>query len=86
MIHHTVGVYPNGQMKSNGVFVDYDDYFAENPLIRHKDYNVAHRPGRALFVDGICYYKGHVSDEVLAQSAIKIAAMTKPTKDTRPYH
>jgi hypothetical protein len=78
MIHHTVGVYPNGQMKSNGV--------SDDQIIRHKDYNVAARPGRALFVDGVCYYKGHVSDEVLAQALVKITAMTKPTKDNRPYH
>ncbi len=76
-IHHTVGVYNNGQMKQNGV--------PEDLLAGHIEYNKTMRFGRALFVDGTCVFAGYLGPEQLAEAATKIAAMTPITKDTRPY-
>jgi hypothetical protein len=77
-IHHTVGVYPSGDMKHNGV--------SESHLFEHIQYNMKWRPGRALVVDGVCVYKGAVSDDVL-NGAIKTIKSMKPIdRDTQPYH
>jgi hypothetical protein len=50
MIHTTIGVYPNGDYKTNGVS-------SEN-LAVHIWYNISMRPGRTLYVDGALIYKG----------------------------
>jgi len=50
MIHLTIGVYPNGERKTNAVK-------CEN-LASHIWYNLHFRPGRALVVDGHCIHKG----------------------------
>ena len=50
MIHTTIGVYPDGSRKVNGVS-------SEN-LADHIQYNIRFRPGRAFFVDGKCIYRG----------------------------
>ena len=50
MIHTTVGVYPNGQYKTNGV--------KSEDLAQHIWYNTTFRPGHTLFVDEVLIYKG----------------------------
>lgn len=77
MIHHTVGVYPNGSMKTNGVDAKH--------LKDHIQYNLDYRPGRALFVDGVCVYEGNVSKETLAKAAELIKTFKTPTRCTAPY-
>lgn len=77
MIHHTVGVYANGSMKTNGV--------AEEHLKDHIQYNLNYRPGRALFVDGVCIYEGACSKETLAKAADLIKTFEAPTRCTAPY-
>lgn len=77
-LHQTVGVYANGDMKTNGV--------REEDLQNHIEYNLKWRFGRALFVDGVCVYEGCVSKEVLAKAAEKIKTFPKPTRCTAPYH
>jgi len=47
-MHATVGVYKNGDMKTNIV--------RDEDLAFHIQYNIDNRPGRALFVDGECKY------------------------------
>jgi len=79
-IFSTVGVYPNSDTlkacKTNGVTWD--------RLMPHIWYNITHRPGRALYVNGVLVYGGTCqppSDELLA--AIKAV---KHTYCTAPYH
>lgn len=50
VIHTTIGLYPNGEFKMNGV--------KPEDLQGHIEYNKQWRWGRALFVDGICVFKG----------------------------
>lgn len=76
-IHHTVGVYPNGEYKQNGV--------THGLLKGHIDYNKVFRPGRALFVDGKCVHRGALSDEVLEKATAMVATLTPPTRDTHMY-
>lgn len=78
MIHHTMGVYANGDRKHNGVP-------SEN-LALHIAYNVRLRFGRALFVDGICIHTGYLSRE--EADAIETELAQKPIRmdrDTQPY-
>lgn len=49
-IHTTIGLYPDNSFKMNGV--------RPEDLESHIQYNKEFRPGRALFVDGKCVYKG----------------------------
>jgi hypothetical protein len=77
-IHHTVGVYPDGSMKHNGVPDDH--------LAAHIAYNKEFRPGRALFVDGVCVYEGACRPETIAVAAKLITATPPITRDTRQYH
>lgn len=58
MIHTTIGVYPNGDYKSNGVR-------SEN-IAAHIWYNITFRPGRTLYVDGILIHRGSgFTDELM---------------------
>lgn len=50
MIHTTIGLYPNGEFKVNGVK-------SEN-LTDHINYNINMRPGRALILDTFVIYEG----------------------------
>jgi len=59
MIHHTRGVYTNGDYKDNGV--------SSEQLARHIQFNIIMRPGRALFVDGFCLYDGVILAETKLQ-------------------
>jgi len=80
-IHTTVGLYPSGDYKVNGV--DSED------LQGHIDYNTATRFGRALFVDGKCVYKGlGVTPAVIAkfEKTLKEDQTFIRTECTAPYH
>jgi hypothetical protein len=77
MIHTTVGVYRNGDHKSNGVSPDH--------LESHIQYNKDMRPGRALLVDGKVVHRGYYGeDEVpwLEKEFGHIRILTC----TAPYH
>lgn len=81
MIHTTIGIYPNGEYKTNGVLSDH--------LAMHIWYNVTHRPGRALAVDGYLIYAGcakHDSDtyKMYIETLEKLKTV-KHHKDTAPY-
>ena len=78
VIHHTVGVYPNGSYKENGVL--------DELLESHIEYNRTFRFGRALFVDGKCVYPGFLSEEVLEKAKQTVANLKPIVKDTQPYH
>lgn len=56
-IHTTIGVYPNGGHKVNGVKTEH--------LAEHIEYNKTFRFGRALIVDGEIVYLGAMSREKL---------------------
>ena len=78
MIHHTRGVYPNGDFKDNGV--------RPEDIEHHVGYNVLYRPGRALFVDGHCVYEGMgVSEELITEHS-KPKNHKTMLRCTRPYH
>ncbi|PHR96669.1 MAG: hypothetical protein COA78_28435 [Blastopirellula sp.] len=76
-IFNTVGVYPNGDYKTNGVAAD--------DLYVHIGYNAMHRPGRALFIDGVCYLEGIGVDMTMAQELVEGLGVHH-TKCTAPYH
>lgn len=78
-VHTTIGVYKDGSMKLNGVF-DYN-------LQDHINYNVRHRPGRALFVDRKCVHKGYLSDYEILKFEDMFDKDPKYTllTDTAPY-
>lgn len=77
MIHTSIGVYANGTFKTNGVS-------SEN-IVQHIGYNQQARPGRALFVDGVCLNKGYLSYEEV-EEWLKRCKDIKHFKDTAPYH
>ena len=68
-IHTTIGLYPNGEYKINGVLPEH--------LEEHIEYNKICRFGRALFVDGKCIYNGYLSDEVVKAFEMKIKDNSK---------
>lgn len=76
MIHTTIGIYPNGPSKFNGVKPEH--------LADHIEYNRTNRPGRALMVDGELVLEGYgygnqVDKELLAELATrKIDECTAP--------
>lgn len=84
-IHTTVGVYPNwkvlGDMgyKINGV--------ASEDLSDHIKYNLTFRPGRALFVDGVCKHRGTLPEEDILfwEERIKTDPKFKATAVSAPY-
>lgn len=77
MIHHTRGVYPNGDYKDNGV--------PSEDIAGHIFYNISYRPGRAFFLDGICICRGiGVSDELIKKHT-NITDQPKMSKATKPY-
>ncbi len=77
MIHQSYGVYPNMGMVRNGVPTEH--------LKEHIAFNIKHRPGRALIVDGVCLFKGNL-DQVKIDAAM-IVIMQQPYlgHDTQPY-
>lgn len=78
-LHVTVGVYSNGQFKTNTV--------ADEDLQNHIEYNKVMRFGRALFVDGECVYAGYLSPERVEEWTEKLREMNlQPASyPTRPY-
>lgn len=77
-LHSTVGVYSDNSFKTNAV----------NPedLENHINYNLAYRPGRALFVDGACHYRASLTEEEVVSWTMKIASLDlKPTRCSAPY-
>jgi hypothetical protein len=77
-IHHTMGLYPNGSTKHNGV--------AAEDLEGHIQYQDC-RPGRAFFVDGNCIYKGlGISPESIEHWEAELAANPRTfNAPTYPY-
>lgn len=77
-IHHTMGVYANGDRVNNGVMTEHLD--------DHITYNRAMRPGRALFVDGRCVHRGYIPQETCDAIERDLAANPKTmTRCTAPY-
>lgn len=74
-IYTTIGIYPNGEFKTNGVRREH--------LKEHIEYNKKMRFGRALVVDGEVVYKGHVSDETIQKVISQVT--WKHEKCTAPY-
>jgi hypothetical protein len=70
----TIGVYSNGEFKSNIV--------APEHLADHIEYNKTNRFGRALFVNGECVYRGFISDELISEWEAKIPTMVFDTSRT----
>ena len=68
-IHHTRGVYPNGDFRDNAVSAEH--------LEGHIEHNKTWRPGRALFVDGVLVYAGLVSKEILGKHTGVVNTYTK---------
>lgn len=77
MIHTTIGIYPSGNYKVNGVS-------SEN-LQDHIEYNKKFRFGRALVVDGEIIYEG-LGCKAAIKELEEVIKNTKITKDTAPYH
>lgn len=75
-IYTTIGVYANHSYKVNGVSVEHID--------SHIDYNITYRPGRALFVNGVCKHKGYLNDEEIAEFKVKLKDIVR-IHDSRPY-
>jgi hypothetical protein len=75
--HLTVGVYPNGEYKTNGV--------SPENLAAHVEYNKGYRPGRGLMVDGKFVHNGCVDEEMRRAFVMKFAGITAD-RDTQPYH
>ena len=79
MIHTTIGLYPNGEFRLNGVKPEH--------LKEHIEYNKKYRFGRALFVDGKCEYKGHVDSRDIKKFEKRIISENiKVDKCTAPYN
>lgn len=77
-IHTTVGLYPNGDYKVNGVEAEH--------FLGHLAYNRKFRPGRALFVDGICVLKGiGITDDEL-DAFVEKAESLKVSVASEEYH
>lgn len=74
-IHHTRGVYANGEYKDNGVRAE--------DLDAHIEYNKVFRFGRALLVDGVVVHNGYLTDEQLAPH---VGVVREYKHDTIPYH
>lgn len=77
-IHHCVGVYSSGDKIHNGVLSD--------DLNHHIEYCKTFRPGRAIFVDGKCIYRGYLTEQecVVVEKELQESSF-KITKVTRPY-
>lgn len=79
-IYTTIGLYPNGTYKTNGV--------SEEHIQSHIEYNKTFRPGRTLFIDGEVEYRGiGISDDTLKEfkDKIKVKPIVVSTC-TAPYH
>ena len=77
MIHTTIGVYLNGDYKTNGVLPEH--------LEMHIEYNKKYRLGRGLFVDGKCIYAGYLNSDEVKKFEQKAKGIII-TECTTPYH
>jgi hypothetical protein len=78
MIHTTIGVYANGDRKTNGV--------PSEDLAVHIWYNLKMRPGRAFFLDGICLNNGYLNQEEVDRLEKEFKDRPiRMDKDTAPY-
>jgi len=79
-IFSSVGIYPNGSYKVNGV--------SKVNITDHIEYNKTYRPGRALFIEGICHNKGSLTEAEVIEWSDRIME-DKETfwrdVDTQPY-
>lgn len=75
-IYTTVGVYLNGDYKTNGVT-------PEN-IESHIEYNKTWRFGRALLVDGKVVHTGYYNESDIPMLEEKFGKI-KIEKDTQPY-
>lgn len=79
-IFSSVGVYPNGDYKVNGV--------SEANIMDHIEYNKKYRPGRALFIEGYCYNKGGLTEDEVIEWNKRIMKNREAywlDVDTQPY-
>ncbi len=77
-IHHSRGAYGIGNYKDNGVATD--------SLEAHIADNIKWRPGRALFIDGVCRNQGYLSVKECAEITLEL--QNDPVimqYDTHPY-
>jgi hypothetical protein len=56
-------------------------------LAEHIKYNINNRIGRALFLDGVCIFRGYLSQETVEkfEKSIKNDSRFIAVKDTAPY-
>ena len=77
----TIGLYLNESYLFNGVQLD--------GLYDHYKYNFLMRPGRAFFINGVCFISGYFGDRAKAQYVFdnleRKPGNIKMTYDTRPY-
>lgn len=77
-IHHVRGVFNNNEFVDNGVAAD--------KLHDYIQFNLVMRPGRAIFVDGICMYEGYLSKEQCDLMSQCLLEHPMPMDyDTTPY-
>ena len=78
-IYSTIGVYPDGEKKFNGV--------ASQDLGSHIVYNINNRPGRALFLEGRCIYRGFLDSETISKLEKEFSETPhKPNSVSESYH
>lgn len=78
MIHTTIGIYPDGSYKVNGV--------KSEDLDSHIAYNQKYRPGRALLVDGKIILPGMVNPLILQKTIRENNLLGRAqTTPTLPY-
>ena len=75
-IYTTVGVYLNGDYKTNGV--------TSEEIESHIEYNKTWRFGRALLVDGKVVHTGYYNESDIPMLEEKFGKI-KIEKDTQPY-
>lgn len=79
-VYTTLALYPNGEFKINGV--------KQHNIVNHVAYNLLFRPGRALFVQGKCIYKGFNNSNESINEVEQMFIQKKIAfcdKDTAPY-
>ena len=74
-IYTTIGIYPNGSFKTNGVSEDHLSY--------HIEYNKKWRPGRSLVVDNKIIYQGYLTEaqilEIITKNNLQRISFNKST-------
>jgi len=78
-LYHTRGLNANGTTQDNSV--------ARMDLANHIEYNLTFRPGRALFVHGICVNTGGLKPALLLATAESLMFNpVAPGRCNAPYH